>query len=230
MGPTGRLYATHINAPEPDRKHYGCAAKVIFFELTAAKAFYQACDERGFTVDGFGVRVMWNRIKTAQQEHARSTTRVLLIGGDPSFVNPTTLTEYFCTKLQFQIDCIITHGDGLKGDNTDAVVEYRFGSFRCQAEAAKMALVREHPEVRCFFHCDPCDPDHWTPSEQRIPVAPAVPLRFPVAPPAVPQHMDPGFRAGPRRFPGLAVVHEDVEEQHANNRTALRPHSGNWCA
>lgn len=231
MGPTGRIYATHINAPEPDRKHYGCAAKVIFFELIAAKAFYRACEERGFTVDGFGVRVMWNRIKTAQQEHARSTTRVLLIGGDPSFVNQTTLTEYFCTKLQFQIDCIITHSDGLKGDNTDAVVEYRFGSFRCQAEAAKMALVREHPEIRCFFHCDPCDPEHWAPFEQRVPVAPAMPMRFPTAPPpTMQQHQDAGFRAGSRRFPGLPVVHEAAEEPHANRRPALHPLSNNWCS
>ncbi|POS73128.1 hypothetical protein DHEL01_v208478 [Diaporthe helianthi] len=239
MGPTGRIYATHINAPEPDRKHYGCAAKVIFFELTAARAFYKACEERGFAVDGFGVRVMWNRIKTAQQDHARTTTRVLLIGGDPGFVNPTTLTEYFCTKLQFQIDCIITHSDGLKGDNTDAVVEYRFGSFRCQAEAAKMALVREHPGVRCFFHCDPCDPEHWAPSQQqRIPVglAPSMPMRFPTAPPpTVQQHQDSGFRGGSRQFPGLPVVHEGAEEQYVTSRPvasrpALRLSSNNWCS
>jgi hypothetical protein len=234
-GPTGRIYATHINAPEPDRKHYGCAAKVIFFELSAAKAFYRACEERGFTVDGYAVRVMWNRIKTAQQEHARSTTRVLLIGGDPKFVNPDTLTEYFGTKLQFQVDCIITHSDGLKGDKTDAVVEFRFGSFRCQAEAAKMALVREHPEVRCFFHCDPCDPDHWTPPPGTkipiaAPVAPAVPLRCPIAPPpGGPQLRNAGFRAGARLFPRLPVVHEDVEDQNASNRSALRHHPVNWC-
>lgn len=205
MGPTGRIYATHINSPEPDRKHYGCAAKVIFFELAAARAFYKACCERGFTVDGFTVRVMWNRIKTAQQDHAKSTTRVLLIGGKPNFVNPTTLTEYFCTKLQFQIDCIITHNDGLKGD-TDAVVEYRFGSFRCQAEAAKMALVREHPEVRCFFHSDPCDKDHWAPSKP-VPIVRPQPPVVPFASPPVPLR-DPAFWARA----GLSMMPEEVED------------------
>lgn len=216
MGPTGRIYATHINAPEPDRKHYGCAAKVIFFELAAAKAFYKACEERGFNVDGLAVRVMWNRIKTAQQDHAKSTTRVLLIGGKPDFVNPVTLTEYFCTKLQFQIDSIITHSDGLKGDR-DAVVEYRFGSFRCQAEAAKMALVREHPEVRCFFHCDPCDPQHWAPTKPVPVVRPttAPPPEFPVVPPCVPRQR-PGFGTG--TWAGLPVVHEDDKE-----RSVFRP-------
>lgn len=207
MGPTGRIYATHINAPEPDRKHYGCAAKVIFFELAAARAFYKSCELQGFNVDGYPVRVMWNRIKTAQQEHAKTTTRVLLIGGKPDFVNPVTLTEYFCTKLQFQIDSIITHSDGLKGDR-DAVVEYRFGSFRCQAEAAKMALVREHPEVRCFFHCDPCDPEHWAPSKP-VPVVRPSPPEFPTVPPVTPRRR-PGFQT----WAGLPVVHEeDVEEK-----------------
>ncbi|KAG6366108.1 hypothetical protein INS49_000284 [Diaporthe citri] len=215
MGPTGRIYATHINAPEPDRKHYGCAAKVIFFELAAAKAFYKACEERGFNVDGFAVRVMWNRIKTAQQDHARSTTRVLLIGGKPDFVNPVTLTEYFCTKLQFQIDSIITHSDGLRGDR-DAVVEYRFGSFRCQAEAAKMALVREHPEVRCFFHCDPCDPQHWAPTKPVPVVRPtAPPPDFPAVPPCAPPRRRPGFQT----WAGLPVVQEDDKEQ----RGVFRP-------
>lgn len=213
MGPTGRIYATHINAPEPDRKHYGCAAKVIFFELAAAKAFYKACEERGFHVDGLAVRVMWNRIKTAQQDHAKSTTRVLLIGGKPNFVNPTTLTEYFCTKLQFQIDSIITHSDGLQGDR-DAVVEYRFGSFRCQAEAAKMALVREHPEVRCFFHCDPCDPEHWAPTKP-VPVVQPAPPGFPVVPPCPPPRRRPGFQT----WGGFPVLEEDVKEQ----RGVFRP-------
>ncbi|KAK7721280.1 hypothetical protein SLS64_001576 [Diaporthe eres] len=214
MGPTGRIYATHINAPEPDRKHFGCAAKVIFFELAAARAFYKACEERGFNVDGYAVRVMWNRIKTAQQEHAKSTTRVLLIGGRPDFVNPITLTEYFCTKLQFQIDSIITHSDGLQGDR-DAVVEYRFGSFRCQAEAAKMALVREHPEVRCFFHSDPCDPQHWAPTKPVPVVRPSPPPEFPMVPPCAPPRRRPGFQT----WAGLPVVHEDDKEQ----RGVFRP-------
>lgn len=167
MGPTGRIYATHINAPEPDRQHYGCAAKVIFFERQAAQAFFSLCEQRGFAVDGCAARVMWNRIKTAEQAHPRVTTRVLLIGGPRDFVNPEALTGYFRTKLQFQVDRIIPHTDGLDGEN--AVVEYRFGSFRCQAEAAKMALMREHQDVRCFFHPDPCDPGHpdWTEADFR---------------------------------------------------------------
>ena len=40
-----------------------------------------------------------------------------------------------------------------------ALVEYRFGSFRCQAESAKMSLAREFQDqgVRAWFGPDPCD-------------------------------------------------------------------------
>ena len=43
-------------------------------------------------------------------------------------------------------------------DGRFATVEYRFGSYRCQAEAAKIALGRERPpEVRRVeFGEDPC--------------------------------------------------------------------------
>ncbi|KAK4200341.1 hypothetical protein QBC40DRAFT_200640 [Triangularia verruculosa] len=45
----------------------------------------------------------------------------------------------------------------LKGDR--ALIEFRFGSYRCQSEAARMALVREFREygVLCEFGKDPCD-------------------------------------------------------------------------
>lgn len=189
MGPTGRIYATHINAPEPDRQHFGCAAKVIFFERKAAHEFFALCEEHGLVIDGYSARVMWNRIKTAQQAHSRKTTRVLLIGGNRQFVNPSALTEYFRTKLQFQIDCIIPHTDGMDGKN--AVVEYRFGSFRCQAEAAKMALVREHQDVKCFFHPDPCDPSHpdWAQLGFRWPRT-RLPRQHPTGLEAVPEYQE----------------------------------------
>lgn len=159
MGRTGRIYATHINPPEPDRRHYTCAAKVIFFERGAAAHFFELTQSPpGLVVDGYVVKVKWNRIKTAEQAKPWDASRVLFIVGRPGFVNPYALTVYFDSKLQFQVDKIIIHDDG--GEGRDAIVEYRFGSFRCQAEAAKMALAREKDgEVRCYFGPDPCAPE-----------------------------------------------------------------------
>lgn len=153
----GRVYATHINAPEIDKGHGTCAAKVIFFERVAAERFFAQCQETGFHVAGRPTpgRVIWNRIRTAEHTGPRHQSRVLQIAGPSGIVNEAFLTAYFQSKLDFQIDEVLEVG----GTPERRVVEYRFGSFRCQAEAAKMALAREWSEldVKVWFGPDPCD-------------------------------------------------------------------------
>lgn len=166
LGPLGRVFAVHINEPEVQRGHPGCAAKVVFFKREVAQKFFAQCEMHGLRINDYNARVMWNRIKTSEKPHLANSdaTRVLLIGGPPSIVNASTLTDFFHTKLEFQIDSIITHVQGSVGKE-DAVVEYRFGSFRCQAQAAKMALARELPHIRCFFGKDPLEPEAYNPFE-----------------------------------------------------------------
>ncbi|KAJ4415790.1 hypothetical protein N0V82_007152 [Gnomoniopsis sp. IMI 355080] len=166
LGPLGRIFAIHINGPELQRNHPGCAAKVVFFTRKVAHEFYTKCELQGLRVKDYNARVMWNRIKTSEKPQLADSdaSRVLLIGGPPSIVNPSTMTDFFRTKLEFQIDNIITHVQGSVGKE-DAVIEYRFGSFRCQAQAAKMALARELPHIRCFFGKDPLESQVYQPSE-----------------------------------------------------------------
>ncbi|KAK1771621.1 hypothetical protein QBC33DRAFT_592071 [Phialemonium atrogriseum] len=156
----GRVYATHINAPEPDKGHGTCAAKVIFFERPAAEHLFDQCrGAGGFAMAGRAERgrVIWNRIRTAEQGGPRHQTRVLQIAGPAGVVNEPFLTAYFQSKLDFQVDEVLDVG----GAAERRVVEYRFGSFRCQAEAARMALAREWSEhdVKVWFGPDPCDID-----------------------------------------------------------------------
>jgi hypothetical protein len=154
----GRVYATHINPPEPDKGHRTCAAKVIFFDRESAERMYnRSRADGGFRVLGYPDRacVVWNRIRTGAQDGPRHQTRVLQISGPPEIVNERGLTAYFQTKLDFQIDSIIDRG----GSAERRLIEYRFGSYRCQAEAAKMALAREMGDlhVKVWFGPDPCD-------------------------------------------------------------------------
>lgn len=174
LGPSGRIYATHVNSPEPHRGHPGCAAKVVFFRRDDAHAFYARCAAQGsrhgtgvpgFPVGGTMCRVMWNRIKTSERTWAcePGASRVLLVVGPRTLVSERALTEFFGMKLQFQVDKVLTHVESnLRGD---AVVEYRFGSYRCQAQAARLALRREFPQVACFFGMDPLEMSAWKPFE-----------------------------------------------------------------
>ncbi|KAK3352267.1 hypothetical protein B0T25DRAFT_455010 [Lasiosphaeria hispida] len=147
----GRIYATHINAPEPDRGHNTCAAKVVFFERAAAERFYDHYAPTGFAVRTQPThigRVVWNRIRSAELDVGGRKSRVLVISGPPGIVNERALRAYFATKIQYQVDEVVPHQASAGEDR--ALIEFRFGSYRCQAESARMALAREFKEFGVF--------------------------------------------------------------------------------
>lgn len=158
----GRIYATHINQPDPNKGHHTCAAKVVFFERVAAERFYKQFHETGFWVrnrPSYVGRVVWNRIRSAEQDPNGKKSRVLLISGPKNIVNQKSLVHYFESKITFQIETIRTYyvhvpaGAATQPGRERELVEFRFGSYRCQAEAAKMALAREYKEhgIYCEF-------------------------------------------------------------------------------
>ncbi|KAM0325755.1 hypothetical protein ACHAQA_007055 [Verticillium albo-atrum] len=157
---TGRIHACVINPPDPRNNHFTAAAKVVFFDLPAAERFLRSAYQ-GLIVGKYRARVNRNRIKSAAQPHATDQTRVLIIQGRPDFVNPQVLTRYFDSKFQYQIDHII---DAFRSPEV-AIVEYRFGSYRCQAQTARMAIETEHMRgvggsgyvYDMWYGRDPCD-------------------------------------------------------------------------
>ncbi|KAK4134085.1 hypothetical protein BT67DRAFT_449680 [Trichocladium antarcticum] len=156
----GRVYATHINPPDPDRGHVLSAAKVVFFERAAAERFHALHTAHGFTTPShpeLAARITWNRIRSAEADAGGPRSRVLLISGPPAIADEGFLRAYLDAKMQYQLDEVRHHG--VSGDGARALVEFRFGSFRCQAEAARMALMREFREVGvvCEYGRDPCD-------------------------------------------------------------------------
>ncbi|KAL2173799.1 uncharacterized protein P884DRAFT_317204 [Thermothelomyces heterothallicus CBS 202.75] len=157
---TGRVYATHINPPDPERGHSHSAAKLIFFEragagksslapkLTAAlirtERFFSRYSPTGYATPRnphLRARVTWNRVRSAEADVNGSRSRVLLVSGPPGIVNQDFLFSYLGTKMVYQVDDVLYHGQN--EDGSRVLLEIRFGSFRCQAEAARMALMRE---------------------------------------------------------------------------------------
>lgn len=156
---TGRVYQTRISAPEPDKGHTTSACKVVFFDRPSAERFWEN-HRRGFVIRDYPMfegRLRWNRVKSAAVEGSPDQSRVLLISGPDQVVNEHFLTQFFQSKLEYQVDEIITRNPG--GIFGRSEVEFRFGSFRCQAEAAKMALHREFTDhgVHVRYGPDPCD-------------------------------------------------------------------------
>ncbi|KAM3506236.1 hypothetical protein MY11210_007632 [Beauveria gryllotalpidicola] len=153
----GRIWCCFINGPD-GCKHTTAAAKVVFFHPPAARRLLQhaAAADGGLHIRGFRAKVTQNRIKTGETvPRAGDDSRVLIVTGQDHFVNEATLTEYFAQRFVFQVDEVreLIRGGGR------AVVEFRFGSYRCQAQMGKISLEKDRPLgfERAEFGEDPCE-------------------------------------------------------------------------
>lgn len=151
----GRIWCCYINGPD-GMKHTTAAAKVVFFQPRAAQSLLQHSITDGLQVRGFRAKVTQNRIKTpATIPRGGSDSRVLIVTGQTHFVNEKTLSEYFGLRFVFQLDEV---KELIKGGGR-AVLEFRFGSYRCQAQMGKISLEKDRPLgfEKAEFGEDPCE-------------------------------------------------------------------------
>ncbi|KAG5939447.1 hypothetical protein E4U60_000898 [Claviceps pazoutovae] len=150
----GRVYATFINDPD-GHVHATAAAKLVFFTPEAAQRLLAQCLVTPLVIRGYLVKMALNRIKYAKNNMENGESRVLIITGQADFVNTSTLTAFFQARFQFQVDdaaCLMIH----KGR---AVVEYKFGSYRCQAQMGMKSLMLDQPVglEMVEYGADPCE-------------------------------------------------------------------------
>ena len=151
---TGRIWCTYIN--EPDYiSHKTAAAKVVYFTPDAAQRLLAKAWTIGISLRGHTVKAAHNRIKTEAHPVIGKTSRVLIITGSDSFATEENLAAYFKNLFIFQLDSTKT----LIREGGVAVMEWRFGSYRCQAQMGKMALEKDKPEgfLKVEFGDDPCE-------------------------------------------------------------------------
>ena len=152
----GRIWCTYINEPD-SYEHVTAAAKVVFFKPKAATAFLKASwvPETPLMIDGYRIKVSHNRIKYPEKMHDHDESRVLMVTGHPKLVNEKTLTEFFENRFMFQMDRVRM----LAQSDYRNVLEFSFGSYRCQAQMAKLALEKDQPEgfEKAEYAEDPCE-------------------------------------------------------------------------
>ncbi|KAI0020235.1 hypothetical protein F4780DRAFT_792126 [Xylariomycetidae sp. FL0641] len=182
-GRGGKVFATVINGAGDG--HATAAAKLTFFRHADAARVLAGLNAGALRVDGGDeeetntVLARWNRVRTREfpvpaTGTRRPPSRVVHVRGPPRFVNPGCLGRFFGDRFFYQLDCIVSHGvlrrrsddDTSTTSTTDAATggqqlhaeyEYRFASWKCQAEFASMALRRERPDVRVWYGRDPCE-------------------------------------------------------------------------
>jgi hypothetical protein len=155
VGPTGKVYATVISDAQPDKGHTGAAAKIVFFTRQGADRLKAAIDaQRLDGVIGRRVRVSFNRIRSAPQP-ASDNSRVVIIWGPSGLVDYGRLEALFKERIEYQTESVTWHDEPATGTT---ILEWRFGSFRAQAQAVCMYLSKEHHQtLKWKYGRDPCE-------------------------------------------------------------------------
>ncbi|KAK0717287.1 hypothetical protein B0T26DRAFT_611648, partial [Lasiosphaeria miniovina] len=138
----GRVFALSMTAPNATTGHETSAAKLVFFELRAAQLFWNRFPKYysdGLVIRGYRAIIRHNRTKFAEITTLRDATRVVTISGPTSIVNISTLTKYFQARFYYETDDVNII---VKGQNF-SVIEYRFSSYRAQAESAHRSLTTD---------------------------------------------------------------------------------------
>ncbi|KAI1780827.1 hypothetical protein F4818DRAFT_436023 [Hypoxylon cercidicola] len=149
----GRVRSIVIN--EPTATNPTSAATISFFRRAAAETLFHIIQEEKMIIGGMIPRVRWNRNRV--MEDMTNASRVLLIGGEPQVVNAEALDRLFHKKFVWQTDVVIDHGITDSETGPIARVEYRFGSFRSQAQFAKKCLKKElEGFAYAEYGADPC--------------------------------------------------------------------------
>ncbi|RYP32131.1 hypothetical protein DL767_005367 [Monosporascus sp. MG133] len=164
----GKIYACVVNPPTDAAggSHMTAAAKLVFFDRAGAENLLRRAREGRFKVGGCVPRVRPNRIRSAAREPGPHC-RVLHIEGPPELVNTPYLHRFFAAKFTFELEDVVT----VYRTPQRVRQEWRFGSYRCQAEAARQSIHREKERsdlagaeralwdrVNVHFGVDPCAP------------------------------------------------------------------------
>ncbi|KAF3014218.1 hypothetical protein E8E14_008251 [Neopestalotiopsis sp. 37M] len=161
----GKVYACFINCPDPMSGHSTFAAKLVFFDAGGAKKLRSRALRGEFVVNGYVPVVRYNRIRTASQPPGPES-RVLHIEGPSDIISQDKLDWLFNGNFQFETEDVRI----LSEDAGRRRLEWRFGSFRCQAASAKKLIeerrraARGEPRsilaswghVNVFYGLDPC--------------------------------------------------------------------------
>lgn len=140
--------------------HGTAAAKITFFTAAAAQIFLGRANgpgQPGFVVRGYRTVVRPDRNRVATAAEPEGVSRCITIAGPRDIITEGSLHTFFSQRFQFETDEV----DFLVRGQAINVVEWRFGSYRCQAQWACRS-IREDAflqayGVRVNFERDPCD-------------------------------------------------------------------------
>ncbi|RYP88846.1 hypothetical protein DL769_000212 [Monosporascus sp. CRB-8-3] len=155
----GKVYSLHINkpieGPDPTKPlKPNCAASLAFFTAEAAQIFLQRCKLAPFRVKGRRAFVRPNQNKVAPY-YDYAVSRVLIIQGLREYVTVEWLSWYLTDVINMFWDTDRTFLQEIGAENR---LEWHFGSWKSQAEAAHRAIYDKLGEwMTVWYGRDPCE-------------------------------------------------------------------------
>ncbi|KAI1506052.1 hypothetical protein F5X99DRAFT_427919 [Biscogniauxia marginata] len=134
----GKVWATVVNPPVHAQNHITAACKLVFFDVAGAQALLRQSREGLFAVGGYVPRVRHNRIRSGARPLGPQS-RVLHIEGPERVVDVRRLAAFFAARFTFELEGVVV----LERSGPRARHEWRFGSYRCQAESARVSIAKE---------------------------------------------------------------------------------------
>lgn len=150
----GKVFASVINPPDPSKGHTTSAAKLVFFHWSGAAELLRRSAIGEFVINNYVPKVVYNRIRTASQPSS-PVSRVIHIEGPKHIVEEGFLRRFFSKNFDYQTEEVITLNEEPSA-NGRRRIEWRFGSYRCQAATAVSLIEKQR---RCMF---PGVADHTT--------------------------------------------------------------------
>ncbi|KAK4212554.1 hypothetical protein QBC37DRAFT_266828, partial [Rhypophila decipiens] len=159
-GPFGKIYQVYISPGTPENGYSTSAAKIAMFTRQAAESLFVFVREGRLSMGGYVVRAAWNRVLVPEQERRGSyyLSRVLVIEGPKKIVSFENLERFLRSRIVYQLQnvkILEETGPTSEEEEEEAQMEWVFGSYRAQAQTAKMALKRRWPELSVRHGVDP---------------------------------------------------------------------------
>ena len=114
------------------------------FTREAAERLYDFISKGRLVIAGYRVRVTWNRILVAEYPGPAYLSRTLIIEGDRDIVDIHKIGDFLHRNLTFETQDVKV----VEETATQRKIEWVFGSYRAQAQVAKMALKSQWGESK----------------------------------------------------------------------------------
>lgn len=139
----------------PNGRHATSAAKIVFWQREALDRFAALCQAGRYVVASYRPRLTMNRIRVASQKESPAS-RVVQVEGPSHTVTRESLEWLFSRCFYYDLDDVVVLPSAVGRTR----IEFRFASYRCQAEVAYRLLKNDAGLVRVFWGADPCASDH----------------------------------------------------------------------